>query len=352
MASVIAELPLPAHVPLAKSPKKRQEDAREDSVKSPVEAKKLFTKPTTRTVKTRAQAVEKVAEPVRESSLEIIEIVETIRSPAVDNSGKMTKRRIQSRLVGIFKTPSPSGRGKSGKAPTESVTTTRTVIELLDDDEETVRDVGESSQLNASHHMTTPDAAEAKAKGKPVGKAKSQPGIQSFFSIRKSTRNADKSKKEKEESELHRRILAGEEDSRITITDFGVKGRGLVAKESFQMDEFVVEYSGDLITTYANAKKKEAFYAECPDKYGCYMYFFKHRDKTLCVDATADTGRFGRLLNHSRTAPNLRTEVVEIKGKPYLILRAARDIKAGEELVYDYGDRTPASIAAFPWLKD
>ena len=60
-----------------------------------------------------------------------------------------------------------------------------------------------------------------------------------------------------------------------------MKGRGIVAREDFKVDEFVVEYNGELITSYAAAKEKEAFYAQHPDQYGSYMYFFKHREKTL-----------------------------------------------------------------------
>lgn len=70
------------------------------------------------------------------------------------------------------------------------------------------------------------------------------------------------------------------------------------------------------------------------------------------VDATAETGRYGRLLNHSRYEANLTPEVIEVRQKPYIILRASRDIDIGEELVYDYGERRPAQLAMFPWLKD
>lgn len=32
---------------------------------------------------------------------------------------------------------------------------------------------------------------------------------------------------------------------------------------------------------------------------GSYMYFFEHRNKRYCVDATAETKFKGRLINHS-----------------------------------------------------
>lgn len=71
---------------------------------------------------------------------------------------------------------------------------------------------------------------------------------------------------------------------------------------------------------------------------------------TPSVDATADNGRMGRLVNHSRTNPNVVTKVEEVEGKPRLYLMADRDIEPGEELQYDYGDRSPEVLQAHPWL--
>lgn len=91
------------------------------------------------------------------------------------------------------------------------------------------------------------------------------------------------------------------------------------------------------------------------------MYFFMHRNKRWCVDATKESVFKGRLINHSYLRPNLQTkvclfqvpnilQVVEFDGKHYLILVAKRDINEGEELLYDYGDRSPETIAKNPWL--
>ena len=67
------------------------------------------------------------------------------------------------------------------------------------------------------------------------------------------------------------------------------------------------------------------------------------------LDATKPTKYLGRLLNHSRRG-NCKTKVVGIGNHPYMLLVAARDIKPGEELLYDYGDRSPESLSAYPWL--
>ncbi|GAU99555.1 hypothetical protein RvY_10541 [Ramazzottius varieornatus] len=175
--------------------------------------------------------------------------------------------------------------------------------------------------------------------------------------VRRSSRNMEKEvaelKKKQEQELMIEMILNGQEDPRIEVVDFPEKGRGLIAKEPFQKGEFVVEYAGDLVDI-PEARRREAEYAES-SQIGCYMYYFRDRRGTRwCVDATAETGRYGRLLNHSLKDFNLLPHVLDIsvrgRIKPHLILRAKKDIQAGEELVYDYGDRDRDSLANFPWL--
>ena len=87
--------------------------------------------------------------------------------------------------------------------------------------------------------------------------------------------------------------------------------------------------------------------------YGLYnLYMYSHPVVLSCsIDATAESGKLGRLLNHSRRG-NCMTKVIGMGNRPYLLLVAARDIKVGEELLYDYGDRDKASLEAHPWLAD
>lgn len=76
------------------------------------------------------------------------------------------------------------------------------------------------------------------------------------------------------------------------------------------------------------------------------LLFFFH---FYSIDATAETGFLGRLVNHSRNG-NLTTKIVMYKGRPHLVLLAKENIKEGEELTYDYGDRTRESLVNHPWL--
>ena len=54
------------------------------------------------------------------------------------------------------------------------------------------------------------------------------------------------------------------------------------------------------------------------------------------VDGTEDTGRYGRLINHSRKDPNAECRKVTIGGQLRLIIVAKKDISEGEEILYDY----------------
>ena len=68
------------------------------------------------------------------------------------------------------------------------------------------------------------------------------------------------------------------------------------------------------------------------------------------IDASKETGRFGRLVNHSIMAANTVAKVVVVDQVPRLTLFALTDITAGEEILFDYGDRDPETRAALPWL--
>lgn len=67
------------------------------------------------------------------------------------------------------------------------------------------------------------------------------------------------------------------------------------------------------------------------------------------IDATAETGKLGRLVNHSRNG-NLMTKTVMVGNRPHLVLIAKDDLPAGVELTYDYGDRSKEALQHHPWL--
>ena len=136
--------------------------------------------------------------------------------------------------------------------------------------------------------------------------------------------------------------------SGLEIQQIENKGRGIFSARRFDRGEFVCEYAGEMIT-HKSAKKREELYSH-DSAIGCYMYFFEHKSKQYCIDATAETTRMGRLFNHSKLEGNCHTKLFEMNSRPYLILVASRNIEKGEELMYDYGDRNKISLESHPWL--
>ncbi|CAF0834099.1 unnamed protein product [Brachionus calyciflorus] len=171
--------------------------------------------------------------------------------------------------------------------------------------------------------------------------------ITDYFQIRKSSRKT-KSDLEKEKRLLFEDLIKNNVEDGLEIRHMPDKGRGVFSCKYFKKGDFVCEYAGEMIS-YQLAKKREEMYAQ-DSSIGCYMYFFEYKSKIYCIDATAETDRLGRLLNHSKTEGNCRSQLFEINSKPHLILIAARDIQPGEEMLYDYGERNKTAIESHPWL--
>ncbi|KAJ8380259.1 hypothetical protein SKAU_G00010370 [Synaphobranchus kaupii] len=171
--------------------------------------------------------------------------------------------------------------------------------------------------------------------------------VTDYYPIRRSSRKSRAELKSEEQQRIEDLIQKGIEEG-LQVKHIDGKGRGVFASRSFRKGEFVVEYHGDLLQI-KDAKQREEEYGQNPTT-GCYMYYFQYLSKTYCVDATKETDRLGRLINHSKNG-NCQTKLQDINEKPHLILVASRDIEEGEELLYDYGDRSKEAIAAHPWLK-
>ena len=69
------------------------------------------------------------------------------------------------------------------------------------------------------------------------------------------------------------------------------------------------------------------------------------------IDATEEKEHIGRFINHSKKSPTLVAKVIEISGSPHIVFISKCKIQPGEELVYDYGDRSRLAIHDHPWLK-
>lgn len=189
--------------------------------------------------------------------------------------------------------------------------------------------------------------------GKKLGKLAQAAGqhrqITDYFPIRRSERK-NKSEIEKNKMEgIEARLLSTDDsDLDLEVREIKLKGRGIVTTRAYEKGEFVLEYSGELIDI-GSAKDRESMYSLDTTK-GCYMYYFNHKGKQYCIDATQESGRYGRLVNHSCKTPNMVTKVVMLGDMPRLILVAKQNVPKDTELLYDYGDRSKESLKAHPWL--
>jgi hypothetical protein len=99
----------------------------------------------------------------------------------------------------------------------------------------------------------------------------------------------------------------------------GLSGLGLFAGEDIKKGEIIIEYIGNILT------------AEEADKKTTSQYLFEiNRNKTIDGTPRWNTARYA---NHS-CAPNAESDIK--KGRVFVI--AVKNIKNGEEIVYDYGE--------------
>ena len=164
------------------------------------------------------------------------------------------------------------------------------------------------------------------------------------FAVRRSER--------KTEAFLLNRLLTTTNDATLglKVFDTGDRGRGIKTSRLFSKGDLVLEYVGELVSE-EEAQSREARYRADPT-IGSYMYFFEHSGKQYCVDATEESGRFGRLVNHSKKNNNCFTKIFTFQNMPRLVLVAKEDLEVGVELLYDYGERDAATLKTLPWLKE
>lgn len=199
-------------------------------------------------------------------------------------------------------------------------------------------------------HCDSVNAQTVKSSRKSTKKKKEEiktKPITDYFPSQRSKRKTSVVIKKEKLKEFEEFILSGKEEG-FEVQELIGKGRGVITTKKVCRGDFVLEYCGELIST-EEAKKRELNYAT-NENVGCYMYYFTHGNKQYCVDATKETTRLGRLVNHSKKGSNLKTKTFVIEETPHLILVADRDIFPGEELLYDYGDRSKRSLQYYPWL--
>lgn len=112
-------------------------------------------------------------------------------------------------------------------------------------------------------------------------------------------------------------------------------GYGVFATQNFPKGSFLVEYVGERIVP----KEAEEREKKRKIKHTSYMFYFKWNG-LKCIDAT-NTERKGKYIKDEEVGSPLNNCVMRLlvtENYPRLCLFANRDIKAGEELRYDYGE--------------
>jgi SET domain-containing protein len=125
---------------------------------------------------------------------------------------------------------------------------------------------------------------------------------------------------------------------RIVVRRSGIHGRGVFARRVIHEDETVCEYKGDIISEAEVARR----YPE--DMQGLNHTFVFGVEIDHNIDGGAN-GNIARWINHS-CEPNCDTYEKDKR----MFVRAARDIRPGEELSYDYnieaGERITRAVKA------
>lgn len=122
--------------------------------------------------------------------------------------------------------------------------------------------------------------------------------------------------------------LAGRETN-VRFDRSNIHGWGVFTDIDIRQGEMIIEYRGELIGN-AVAEKREKEYEAA--KIGS-DYMFRIDDKTVC-DASKH-GNVARFINASCT-PNCYPKIIFLDGTERVVVYAKRDLRAGEELCYDY----------------
>lgn len=107
-------------------------------------------------------------------------------------------------------------------------------------------------------------------------------------------------------------------------------------------DSMVIEYRGEGLRPALQDVKEQGYQNK-----GVDVYLFALTE-TVVVDAT-EAGSIARFTN-ACCEPSMYSKIIESEGKPYLMFFAKTDIKAGQEITYDYRFRAQEGQPMTPCL--
>jgi hypothetical protein len=124
-------------------------------------------------------------------------------------------------------------------------------------------------------------------------------------------------------------------------------GYGLFAAECIAQGDFIIEYVGELIT-HDEGVRREARRGDVFDEESNISYVFTLlENEGMWVDA-ALYGNLSRYINHAseksggdKRGCNITPQILYVNGEYRIKFTATRDIQAGEELFFNYGENFP-----------
>ncbi|KAM5355489.1 hypothetical protein ACJ41O_002135 [Fusarium nematophilum] len=121
-------------------------------------------------------------------------------------------------------------------------------------------------------------------------------------------------------------------------------GYGLFTAEFIAQDDFIIEYVGELIT-HDEGVRREARRGDVFDEDSNISYVFTLlENEGIWVDA-AIYGNLSRYINHASESDkrgcNITPRILYVNGEYRIKFTAMRDIEAGEELFFNYGENFP-----------
>jgi hypothetical protein len=128
-------------------------------------------------------------------------------------------------------------------------------------------------------------------------------------------------------------------NKKLEFIDANEKERGIICLEDINKGDYVAEYKYDESFPVKDRASKDREYAGNHE--GCYILEAQLPKGWICLDATRNINSWGRYFNHAPvSSANLKMHApLNVNGKWRVAFMAIRDIKKGEELLYDYGQQ-------------
>eukprot|EP00529_Nitzschia_sp_RCC80_P002441 CAMPEP_0113507844 /NCGR_PEP_ID=MMETSP0014_2-20120614/36686_1 /TAXON_ID=2857 /ORGANISM="Nitzschia sp." /LENGTH=2090 /DNA_ID=CAMNT_0000403489 /DNA_START=61 /DNA_END=6333 /DNA_ORIENTATION=+ /assembly_acc=CAM_ASM_000159 len=167
-----------------------------------------------------------------------------------------------------------------------------------------------------------------------VRRAENEEGNEGANVSRKAPDSPEKVKADRSRTQrMYRALKAVPIEQRLFPQRSHIHGWGLFSRVDISKDGMIVEYMGEIIRKDV-ADRREKDY-EVSGEGSCYMF---RLDLQRIVDATR-IGSMARFMNHC-CQPNAYAKVIHVDTEfgpdKKIVVYALRDIKAGEEITYDY----------------